>query len=146
MRASGRGAAMIGSAERRARILWGPQRRQRERLRRLQEKLVALRQLAASEEALAIRVVRVSCYDWRDLQMPDKVSEFRNCPLCQGRGKVPSRLPARTRPCDACGSTSCTPDSCRKCRGAGTFRGVPSTEVIIIHVQVLRLPIAEYLF
>jgi hypothetical protein len=28
--------------------------------------------------------------------------QFHACPICEGRGKVPSRLPARTRPCDAC--------------------------------------------
>jgi DnaJ-class molecular chaperone len=35
--------------------------------------------------------------------MSDKVhTEFLGCPACGGTGKVPSQLPARTRPCDAC--------------------------------------------
>ena len=32
--------------------------------------------------------------------MPDKAhDEFHSCPVCQGRGTVPSRLPALTKPC-----------------------------------------------
>ena len=29
-------------------------------------------------------------------------SDFLACPTCAGRGRVPSRLPARTQPCDDC--------------------------------------------
>jgi hypothetical protein len=36
--------------------------------------------------------------------MPDKVhSEIHDCPICAGRGTVPSRLPFRMKPCDQCG-------------------------------------------
>jgi DnaJ-class molecular chaperone len=36
--------------------------------------------------------------------MPDKAhNEFHECPACQGKGTVQSRLPFRTKPCDACG-------------------------------------------
>ena len=38
--------------------------------------------------------------------MPSKSkghTEFLDCPFCDGKGTVPSRLPFRTKPCDACG-------------------------------------------
>ena len=42
--------------------------------------------------------------------MSDRVhSDFHACPVCDGRGTIPSRLPARTRPCDACGGHGIVP-------------------------------------
>ena len=38
--------------------------------------------------------------------MPSKSkvhTEFHDCPICEGKGTVPSRLPCRTKPCDQCG-------------------------------------------
>jgi DnaJ-class molecular chaperone len=36
--------------------------------------------------------------------MSDRVhDEFHACPACDGRGKVESRLPFRTKPCEQCG-------------------------------------------
>ena len=36
--------------------------------------------------------------------MPSKVhTEFHDCPICDGKGTVLSRLPYRTKPCDQCG-------------------------------------------
>jgi DnaJ-class molecular chaperone len=44
------------------------------------------------------------------MAMLDKVhADFLNCPACEGKGKVPSRLPARTRPCDQCGGRGIVP-------------------------------------
>jgi len=41
--------------------------------------------------------------------MPNKVhSDFHACPACEGRGKSRA-LPARTRPCDACGGKGIVP-------------------------------------
>jgi DnaJ-class molecular chaperone len=37
--------------------------------------------------------------------MPSKSKvhiEFQDCPICEGKGTVPSRLPFRTKPCDQC--------------------------------------------
>jgi DnaJ-class molecular chaperone len=37
--------------------------------------------------------------------MPSKSkvhSELHDCPFCEGKGTVPSRLPFRTKPCDQC--------------------------------------------
>jgi len=38
--------------------------------------------------------------------MPSKSkihAEFHDCPFCEGKGTVPSRLPFRTKTCDQCG-------------------------------------------
>jgi hypothetical protein len=36
--------------------------------------------------------------------MSDRIhNDFHVCPCCGGSGRIPSRLPARTRPCDDCG-------------------------------------------